>query len=116
MASLGSQFIMGQCNHEVADICIVVHVSHALEGGAESILVRTVDTDFIVILVGKLYDLLAWNERAKVWLAFGTGRQFSFINITGSVLPWENVGRERYQYFMHLLDATARHNSFVSER
>lgn len=81
MVSLGSQFIMGRCNHEEADIRIVVRVNHVLEGGAESILVRTVDTDFIVILVGKLYDLLAWNERAQVWVAFGTGRQLSIINI-----------------------------------
>ena len=48
---------MGQCNHEEADTRIVVHARHALETGAESILVRTVNTDIVVILVGKLYDL-----------------------------------------------------------
>lgn len=80
MVSLGFE-PMGQCNHEEADTRIVVHVRHALERGAESILVRTVDTDVIVILVGKLHDLLAYNTRAKVWVAFGMGRHFSFINI-----------------------------------
>lgn len=81
MVSLGSQFIMGQCNHKEADTRIIVHVRHALEGGAESILVRTVDTDVIVILVGKLHDLLACSKRAQVWVAFGMGLHFSFIDI-----------------------------------
>lgn len=72
---------MGQCDHEEADTRIVVHARHALEGGAETILVRTVDTDVVVILVGKLHDLLSFNEHAKVWVAFGMGRHFSFINI-----------------------------------
>ena len=60
---------MGQCNHEEADTRIVVHVRHALERGAESVLVRTVDTDVVVILVGKFHDLLAYNQRAKLWVA-----------------------------------------------
>ena len=72
---------MGQCNHEEADTRIIVHVRHSLEGGAESVLVRTVDTDVVVILVGKLHDLLAYNRRAKIWVAFGMGRHYSLIDI-----------------------------------
>lgn len=72
---------MGQCNHEEADTRIIVHLRHALEEGAESLLVRTVDTDVVVILVGKLHDLLACNQRAKLWVAFGMGRHYSLINI-----------------------------------
>lgn len=62
---------MNQCNHEEADTRIVVHMRHALERGAESVLVRTVDTDVVVILVGKLHDLLASNKRAKVCVTWG---------------------------------------------
>lgn len=72
---------MGQCNHEEADSRIVVHVRHALEGGAESIVVRTVDTDVIVILVGKFHDLQIYNESVKIWVAFGMGHHFSFVSI-----------------------------------
>lgn len=72
---------MGQCNHEEADTRIVVHIRHALERGAETVLVRTIDTNVVVILVGKLHDLLAYNQRAKVWVAFGMGRHFSIISI-----------------------------------
>lgn len=73
MVSHGSEHVMGQCDHEEADTRIVVHVRHALERGAESVLVRTVDTDVVVILVGKLHDLLAYNYLCKVWVAFGMG-------------------------------------------
>ena len=83
MVSHGSEHVMGQCNHEEVDTCIVFHVRHALERGAESVLVRTVDTDVVVILVGKLHDLLAYNQLSKVWVAFGMGCHFSVINING---------------------------------
>ena len=81
VVSIGSEKVMGQCNHEEADTRIIVHVRHSLEGGAESVLVRTVDTDVVVILVGKLHDLLAYNRRAKIWVAFGMGRHYSLIDI-----------------------------------
>ena len=81
VVSIGSEQVMGQCNHEEADTRIIVHVRHSLEGGAESVLVRTVDTDVVVILVGKLHDLLAYNRRAKIWVAFGMGRHYSLIDI-----------------------------------
>ena len=77
MVSHGSEHAMGQCNHEEADTRIVVDVRHALEKGAESVLVRTVDTDVVVILVGEIHDLLAYNQLSKVWVAFGMGRHFS---------------------------------------
>ena len=83
MVSHGSEHIMGQCNHEEAGTRIVVHVRHALERGAESVLARTVDMDVVVILVGKLHDLLAYNQLCKVWVAFAMGRHFSVINING---------------------------------
>lgn len=81
MVSHGSQHLMGQCSHEEADTRIVVHIRHALEGGAQSILVRTVDTDVVVILIGKLHDLLGYNPQADIWVAFGMGRHYSFISI-----------------------------------
>ena len=45
---------MQNCNHEEADTRIVVHVMHALQQGAKTIQVSTVDTDVVVILVGTL--------------------------------------------------------------
>ena len=49
---------MQACNHEKADARILVHLQDALNNGATTCLVRTVDTDVIVIIVGKFYGLL----------------------------------------------------------
>ena len=42
---------MSDCTHEEADTRIVGHIRHALLEGAKKILVRTVDTDILVILI-----------------------------------------------------------------
>ena len=41
---------MGNCNHKEADTRMVVHLMNALENGLNSIVVRTVDRDMIVVL------------------------------------------------------------------
>ena len=71
MVSIGSEHEMGQCNHEEADSRIMVQVAYpSLQG----VLVRTVDTDVVVILVGKLHELhvpkygwrLAWDATIRL--------------------------------------------------
>ena len=52
-----------------------------LTEGTSTILVRTVDTDVVVILVGKFHDLIAVNANVDVWVAFGMGRSFKYISI-----------------------------------
>lgn len=52
--AIGSERSMPDCSHEEADTRIVVHILHAVHAEyARKILVRTADTDVIVILVGK---------------------------------------------------------------
>lgn len=41
---------MSHCDHEEADTRIAIHIKDSLEKGARAILVRTVDTDVIVII------------------------------------------------------------------
>ena len=61
---------------------MVVYLRHALlMEGAVTVLVRTVDTDVVVILVGKLHDLKAVNAHVNIWVAFGMGKNFKFISI-----------------------------------
>ena len=45
-------------NHEEADTRIMVHIHHALEHDARTVLVRKVDTDVVVILIGIMHVLL----------------------------------------------------------
>ncbi len=48
---------MQACDHEETDTRLAVHIVHAIHNGHGKILVRTVDTDVIVILVGKFFYL-----------------------------------------------------------
>ena len=73
--TVSSSIGMGNCNHEEADTRIVVHILHALEQGAKTVLVRTVDTHVVVILVGKFYDLLKTQPLTDIWMAFGMGKK-----------------------------------------
>lgn len=80
--SVGVDRSMPECNHEEADTRIVVHVLHAIQADqAKSVVDRTVDTDVIVILVGKFHYLRAIQTELDLWVGFGTGRNFAFINI-----------------------------------
>lgn len=72
---------MPACNHEEADTRILVHVLNALEMGARSISVRTVDTDVVVILVGHFFDMHRAHGPFDVWVAFGMGKHYRCLYI-----------------------------------
>ena len=58
------------------------HILHAIQvEEAKTVLVRTVDTDVLVILVGKLHVLKEVQPELDLWLVFGMGRNFRFISI-----------------------------------
>ena len=65
----GSDHVMADSDNEVADTRIVLNVNHALQRGTNKILIRTVDTDVIVILIGQFKNIMA----------FGTGSCFFII-------------------------------------
>ena len=58
----GTEQLMSQCDHEEADTRIIVHVKDSLERGDRCVMVRTVDTDVVVILIGQFYDLRTESE------------------------------------------------------
>ena len=73
--------IMSDCNCEEADTRVVVHILHALEQGMKTFVIRTVDTDVIVILAGVFFELIAGNPLADIWVAFGIGKNFQMYSI-----------------------------------
>lgn len=77
----GSDQLMGDCTHEEADTRIVVHLLHALQTDAKRIVVRTVDTDIIVILIGQFFRLIQCFPEMDLWVAFGVGKGFSYYSI-----------------------------------
>ena len=59
----------------------MVHIKHGLEHGAETVLVRKVDTDVLVILVGVFFDLLTIQPLSDFWMAFGMGIRYRMYHI-----------------------------------
>ncbi len=73
---------MADSDHEEADTRIVLHMNDSLQGGAGTILVRTVDTDVMVILIGQFHAVISRHPNAALWvIAFGTGKHFCYYSI-----------------------------------
>ncbi|KAG1662386.1 hypothetical protein GQR58_020959 [Nymphon striatum] len=81
LASGSSQNDMCPCDHEEADTRLIIHVQNALKNGANTCVVRTVDTDVLVILIGRFHHLLTLNKDADVWISFGTGKNFTYYSV-----------------------------------
>lgn len=67
---------LAPCNHEEADTRMVLHVNHATHHGHQSIMIRTVDTDEVVLAVSVAKDI---GQKIQLWLAFGTGKNFRYL-------------------------------------
>ena len=79
--SIGNAPSMPNCNHEEADTRIVVHLLHSVQRGNKKILVKTVDTDIIVILLGKFEEISELCPDIDLWIAFGVGKDFVLYSI-----------------------------------
>ena len=73
---LHDQDSLSPCNHEEADSRMLLHANHAALSGHTKILIRTVDTDVVVLAVSVAATLGAEYE---IWLAFGTGKNFRHL-------------------------------------
>jgi len=79
---------MPACDHEEADTRLLIHLQDALLNGCTNCMVRTVDTDVVVILLGKFHHLLTLCQDVKIWVAFGTGKTFTYHHINLSTRSW----------------------------
>jgi len=67
---------LAPCNHEEADSRMLLHASHAAQRGHHAILIRTVDTDVVVLAVSLAQR---FQSEDKLWVAFGTGQSFRYL-------------------------------------
>ncbi|KAE8742548.1 hypothetical protein FOCC_FOCC011900 [Frankliniella occidentalis] len=67
---------LAPCNHEEADTRIMIHVKDALVQGHHRIMIRTVDTDVVVLAVSCVQQLPGIQE---LWVHIGTGSNQRFI-------------------------------------
>ena len=69
------------CSHEEADSRMFIHVMHALEEGNRTFMIQTVDTDVIVILLGKFNDVFSRYPDFDVWIKFGDQKSRQHIHL-----------------------------------
>ena len=96
---------MQVCNHEEADTRIFVHVRDAVEHGAQNVLIRTVDTDVVVIAVVKYSNLCLIRPDVSVWMAFAWEKISSIYQSTPSARHWGLEKQKRFYYSMPSLAA-----------
>ena len=65
------------CSHEEADTRLLLHVADAVKKCYRKLLVRTGDTDVVVVAIATLNR----TKHDELWVAFGTGGHFRFIPI-----------------------------------
>ena len=66
------------CSHEEADTRMLLHVKDAMNCGFKLVMIRTVDTDVVVLAVAHFQGL---PNIEQLWIAFGTGKDFRYIPI-----------------------------------
>jgi hypothetical protein len=72
------------CNHQEADTIKLIHLLDALENGSTICLVRSVDTDFVVIRIGKFHEQLIKYTAVDIWIAFGTGQNYMYLHVNAT--------------------------------
>ena len=90
--ALGGGEPMNGCNHEEADSRMVLHVIDSLQRGFNTVAIRTVDTDVIVILIGEFHAIHEAYPNASIWIAFGTGKNFCYYHIN---TMYANLGKDK---------------------
>jgi hypothetical protein len=63
------------CTHEEADTRIFIHVADAVKHGHRRVMIRTVDSDILVLSIAATQHL----EIDQLWVGFATGKTFRYI-------------------------------------
>ena len=75
-----------QCVHEEADNRMLIYIKDMLAKDITNIILRTVDTDVIVILLAFMSQFIELNDNVMIWVDFGTGGHRRTISINSSFI------------------------------
>ena len=67
------------CSHEEADTRLILHVFSAIESGKSRLLVKTVDSDVLVLCIATASK----HPSVKLWVEYGTGKNLRFVSAHG---------------------------------
>ena len=68
---------LAPCDHEEADTRMILHMADAVEKYFRKILLRTVNTNVVVLAVAAAVKL----DMQELWVAFGTAKKFRYIPV-----------------------------------
>lgn len=68
---------LAPCKHEEADTRLLLHAADAGKCGFTKVMLRTVDTDVLVIAIATFHELAL----SELWIAFGVGKHFRFMPV-----------------------------------
>ena len=68
---------LSPCDHEEADTRLIFHAKHCGKVGLKKVLIRSVDTDVVVLAVA-FFEKLMLDE---LWIAFGVRKHYRYIPI-----------------------------------
>lgn len=80
--------VLEPCSHEEADTRMMLHVANAADAGSSRVMIKTVDTDVIVLAIACFRRM----SLSELWVAFGSGKHLRYFPI--HVLA-RNLGSER---------------------
>ena len=66
---------LSPCTHEEADTRMTVHVADVVTIGHASLVIRTVDTDVVVLAITAVNKL----QLQELWVAFGTSKNLGYL-------------------------------------
>ena len=93
------------CSHEEADTRILLHVAHCARQGLQKVVIRTVDTDVVVLAIGHFLAL----RLDELWVSFGVGTHFRQIAIHEIV---KSVNEKALMFF-HAISGCDTVSSFL---
>lgn len=94
---------MAPCSHEEADTRIILHVGAATKAGHRNFVIRTSDSDVVVLAV---WAVSALQQRINhLWVALGTGHNFRYLFSTyeKNFTHFKEYQRIPVLYFMTIL-------------
>ena len=97
------------CNHEEADTRIFVHAKDAYFKGYNSILIRTVDTDVVILAINVLNHI----PLNQLWIHFSVGKNARYIPVH-EIYKELSEAKSRILPLFHALTACDQTSSFAT--
>ena len=75
----GDLLRLAPCTHEEADTRMFLHAADAVNQGHQRIMLRTVDSDVLVLATAMVQQLQQVSTTIELWVAFGTGKNLRYL-------------------------------------